>query len=93
MVDNVVHSHACKNCKTINTLGGGNVGGHIYDRQRCSRNLESVIPHINYITIFTDGWSVIWFIHMSVKNGKQLQAIWEGGGETHMIRKGVVRSE
>ena len=52
----------------------GNVGGHIYDRQR------SVIPHFNYSKIFIGGWFVIWFIHMSAKNGKQLQALLQGGG-------------
>ena len=60
---------------------GGNVAGYIYDRQRCSRKLESVIPHIIYSKIFRDGLFVIWFIHVSAKNGKQLQPKWEGGGE------------
>ena len=41
---NIVHSHACRNCKIVNTpierWLGENVGGHIYDRQRCSGKLE-----------------------------------------------------
>ena len=63
---------------------GGNVGGHIYDRHMCSGKLDSVIPHFNYSKIFRDGWFVISFIHISVKNSKPLQALLEGGRDTYV---------
>ena len=53
------------------------MGGHIYDRQRCSGKLESVILHFNYSKISRDGGPVILFFHMSVKNAQPLQALLE----------------
>ena len=72
---------------------GGNVGGHINDRQRCSRKLECVIPHINYSKIIY-GWLVRNLVHSHVREKRKTvtshMGRWVG---THMIGKGVVRSE
>ena len=63
-----VHSHACKNCKTVKTGGG----------VKCREMIESVIPHFIYSR---HGWFVSSFIHMSAKNAKQFYALLEGHGE------------
>ena len=77
---------------------GGNVVGHIYDRQRCIGKFKSVIPHINYSKIFGDGLFII-LVHSHVRKRRKtvtsLIGRWWGEmlGDTFMIGKGVVRSE
>ena len=57
-----------ENTKPLKQVVGGNVGGHIYDRQRWSWKLEGVTPHFKYSKISRDGWFAISLIHMSVKH-------------------------
>ena len=72
-----------KNPKPFKSLlegggGKGRGGTHMYDRQRYSEKWESVIPHFNLTEIIRDGLFVIWFIHVSAKNTKQLKPFLEG---------------
>ena len=43
------------------------VGGHMYERQRCSEKFESLIPHFNYSEIVRGDWSLISFVHVPAK--------------------------
>ena len=58
----------------------GRVGGHLYDRQRCSYKFQSVIPYSDYVKCFMDGWFVISFIHVPAKNKKTLKPLLEASG-------------
>ena len=49
--------------------GGGRIGGHMYDKERCSEKEDSVIPHFHFTR---DGWFVISFIFVPTKNHKLL---------------------
>ena len=48
-------------------------GGHMHDRQRCGKKCESVIPYSYYAKYLMDGWFVISFIDVPVKNSKPLK--------------------
>ena len=50
----------------------------MHDRQRHSLKRESVIPYLDYVKFFWDDWFVISLIHMSAKNAKPLQVLFEG---------------
>ena len=44
--------------------GGGSMGGHMYDRQRCREKCESLIPHFNYSKIIRGSSFLISFIRV-----------------------------